>query len=60
MTARIVEYVKQSINELRKVNWLTARETQKIVIEVLLFSFLLAVIYGLIDNILARLILSLK
>ncbi|MGC8981504.1 MAG: preprotein translocase subunit SecE [Minisyncoccia bacterium] len=60
MIEKIINYVKESINELKKVSWLTPSETKKITIEVILFSFLLAVIYGITDTILSRLILFLK
>jgi preprotein translocase SecE subunit len=60
MIEKIINYIKESINEAKKVSWLTPNETKKITIEVILFSLLLAIIYGLTDTILSRLILTLK
>jgi preprotein translocase SecE subunit len=60
MIEKIINYIKESINEVKKVSWLTPNETKKITIEVILFSLLLAIIYGLTDTILSRLILTLK
>jgi preprotein translocase SecE subunit len=60
MIEKIINYIKESINEIKKVSWLTPNETKKITIEVILFSLLLAIIYGLTDTILSRLILTLK
>jgi preprotein translocase SecE subunit len=60
MIEKIINYVKDSINEIKKVSWLTPKETKKITIEVILFSLLLAIIYGLTDTFFSRLILILK
>jgi preprotein translocase SecE subunit len=60
MIEKIINYVKDSINEIKKVSWLTPKETKRITIEVILFSLLLAIIYGLTDTFFSRLILILK
>jgi preprotein translocase SecE subunit len=45
----IVNYLKDSFLELKKVKWLTRQETINLTLEVLLFSFIFFIIYGIFD-----------
>ncbi len=54
---KIKSYLQDSWQETRKVNWLTKDETIKLTIEVILFSLTFALIYGVVDSLLAHLIL---
>ncbi len=56
----ITDYLKKSFNELKKVNWLTSRETFNLTLEVIVFSLVFVIIYGIIDSLLVRIILLLK
>jgi len=60
MIEKIIKYIKESIEELKKVKWLTKKETLDLTIEIILFSSLFVLIYGIFDSILVRLILFLK
>lgn len=57
---KVIKYIQESINEIKKVSWLSPREIKRITLEVILFSLLLAIIYGVLDTVLSRLILILK
>ncbi|MCS7200967.1 MAG: preprotein translocase subunit SecE [Patescibacteria group bacterium] len=46
---RIKNYLKDSLIELKKVKWLTRQETINLTLEVLIFSFIFLVIYGIFD-----------
>ena len=46
---KISNYIKQSIQELKKANWPTKKETMKYTLGVLVLSFMVATILGLID-----------
>lgn len=46
---RISNYLKESFVELKKVKWLTRQETINLTFEVLFFSFVFFVIYGIFD-----------
>lgn len=54
---KIKSYLQDSWQETRKVNWLTKDETIKLTVEVILFSLTFALIYGVVDSLLAHLIL---
>lgn len=57
MIQGIIAYVRESVSELKKVNWLSWQETYRLTAEVLLFSILFGLIYGLLDFIFVKLIL---
>jgi preprotein translocase SecE subunit len=43
--------------ELKKVNWISLKETQQLTLNVILFSLLFVIIYGILDFLFSRLIL---
>ncbi len=56
----ITDYLKKSFNELKKVNWLTRKETFNLTLEVIVFALVFIIIYGIVDSFLVRIILLLK
>ena len=46
---KIINYFKQSVQELKKVNWPTRKETTRYTLGVLGLSFIVAVVLGFID-----------
>jgi len=54
------EYLKASFLELKKVKWLTQKETIDLTLEVIFFSLTFFVIYGIVDSILVGIILKLR
>jgi preprotein translocase SecE subunit len=42
-------YLKDSFNELKKVNWLSGKESANLTIEVLFFSLIFVILYGIFD-----------
>jgi len=59
--SRLVAYVEDSRNELRKVSWPTLKETRSATLVVLGFVTVMAILLGLVDfalSALMRLILS--
>jgi preprotein translocase subunit SecE len=46
---KITDYLKQSVQELKKVNWPTRKETIRYTLGVLGLSFIVAIILGFID-----------
>lgn len=57
---KLIDYLKKSYNELKKVNWLSREETLNLTLEVIGFSVLFVIIYGLVDSLLVRFLLLLK
>jgi preprotein translocase SecE subunit len=57
---KIKNYLKESFLELKKVKWLTRQETIDLTLQVILFSLIFIVIYGIFDAILVRILLMLK
>ncbi|MDD3491515.1 MAG: preprotein translocase subunit SecE [Candidatus Pacebacteria bacterium] len=47
--SKIIDYIKQSIVELKKVNWPTRQETTRYTLGVLVLAFIVAIILGFID-----------
>ena len=60
MLEKIQNYLKESFLELKKVKWLTKEETINLTLEVIIFSLIFVVIYGIFDAILVRILLLLK
>ena len=60
MIERVKNYLKESIIEFKKVNWLTLKETTDLTIKVILFTILFAIFYGIIDFVLSRVIIFIK
>jgi preprotein translocase SecE subunit len=56
MLNRILNYLKESITELKKISWLNWKETLILTINIVLFVFLFVIIYWLFDFILLKLI----
>ena len=56
----IKNYLKESISEFKKVNWLTWKETVDLTVKVILFTILFAIFYGIIDFVLSRIIIFLR
>ena len=53
--ARFVAYVEDSRNELRKVSWPTLKETRSATFVVLGFVAVMALLLGIVDFVLAKL-----
>jgi len=51
---QIIQFVKESYLELKKVSWLSKKEVVASTIVVVLFIFLLSIFVGLVDFILAK------
>jgi preprotein translocase SecE subunit len=49
MVEKIKNYLKDSFNELKKVNWLSKKETVDLTIEVIIFSLIFVIIYGIFE-----------
>ena len=60
MIDKIKNYLKESFLELRKVKWLTREETIQLTLEVIVFSLIFIIIYGLFDSVLVRILFLLK
>lgn len=60
MKDRIINYIKDSISEFKKVKWLTPKETFNFTLNVILFTIIFSIFYGILDFILSRLMISLK
>jgi len=60
MKEKIINYFKESITELKKVNWISLKDTQQLTLNVILFSLLFVIIYGILDFLFSRIILFLK
>jgi len=57
MVERIKNYIKDSVNELKKVRWLGWKETYELTFNIFIFTLIFVILYGIIDFILARFIL---
>ena len=53
---RIQRYFRETIGELRKVNWPTRQEATNLTIIVLIVTFSMSIVLGLLDFIYTRLI----
>jgi preprotein translocase SecE subunit len=60
MVEKIKNYLKESFLELKKVKWLTREETINLTLEVIIFSSIFVVIYGIFDAIVVRILFLLK
>jgi preprotein translocase SecE subunit len=60
MVERIKNYLKESFLELKKVKWLTREETINLTLEVIIFSLIFVVIYGIFDALVVRILFLLK
>ena len=60
MMEKIKNYLRESFLELRKVKWLTREETINLTLEVIIFSLIFIVIYGIFDAFLVRILFLLK
>ncbi|GIW66073.1 MAG: hypothetical protein KatS3mg094_592 [Candidatus Parcubacteria bacterium] len=56
----ILNYFRESINELKKVNWLSLNETISLTINIIIFTSIFALIYWLFDYILLKIIFLIK
>jgi len=57
---KLKNYLKESFLELKKIKWLTRKETIDMTLEVIIFSLIFVIIYGIFDAILVRILLMLK
>ena len=57
---RIIDYLKKSFTEIKKVNWLSKDETLRLTGEVIVFSLLFVIIYGIFDSLFIRFLLFFK
>mgnify|MGYP001123472612 CR=1 FL=1 len=60
MIEKIKNYLKGSFLELKNVKWLTQKETLNLTLEVIIFSLIFIVIYGIFDALLIRILFLLK
>ncbi len=60
MREKTLKYFKSLIDELKKVRWLSREDTLRLTLEIIIFSSIFVLIYGLVDSILVKIILSLK
>jgi preprotein translocase SecE subunit len=60
MVEKIKNYLKESFLELKKVKWLTREETINLTLEVIIFSLIFVVIYGIFDALMVRILFLLK
>jgi preprotein translocase SecE subunit len=60
MVEKIKNYLKESFLELKKVKWLTREETTNLTLEVIIFSLIFIVIYGIFDALVLRVLFLLK
>ncbi len=51
MIERVKKYISESVNELKKVNWLSKNEVLSFSLKVIIFSLLMALILGIFDAI---------
>ncbi len=56
MVKKVTNYIKESVEELRKVNWLSFQGAKDMTISVILFSLTIAAILGILDMIFVKLI----
>jgi preprotein translocase SecE subunit len=52
----ISSYLKYSFLELKKVRWLSREQTTELTIEVIIFSLIFVVMYGIFDAIFIKLL----
>ncbi len=57
---KVIDYIKKSLVELKKVKWLTVSETLDLTYNVIIFSLVFIIIYSIFDSILVRVLLLLK
>jgi preprotein translocase SecE subunit len=60
MVEKIKNYLKESFLELKKVKWLTREETINLTLEVIIFSLIFVVIYGIFDALVVKILFLLK
>jgi preprotein translocase SecE subunit len=60
MVEKIKNYLKESFLELKKVKWLTREETINLTLEVIIFSLVFVVIYGIFDALVVKILFLLK
>jgi preprotein translocase subunit SecE len=58
-TNRLSRWLRETIGELRKVNWPTPQETWNLTKVVLLVMFVMAILLGLLDFIFSKIITTL-
>jgi preprotein translocase SecE subunit len=60
MFEKIKNYLKESFLELKKVKWLTKEDTINLTLEVIIFSLIFVVIYGIFDALMVSILFLLK
>jgi preprotein translocase SecE subunit len=60
MVDKIKNYLKESFLELKKVKWLTKEDTINLTLEVIIFSLIFVVIYGIFDSLVVSILFLLK
>jgi preprotein translocase SecE subunit len=60
MVEKIKNYLKESFLELKKVKWLTKEETINLTLEVIIFSLIFIIIYGIFDALVVKILFLLK
>jgi preprotein translocase SecE subunit len=60
MFEKIKNYLKESFLELKKVKWLTKEDTINLTLEVIIFSLIFVVIYGIFDSLVVSILFLLK
>jgi preprotein translocase SecE subunit len=56
MFNKIINYLKDSLVELKKISWLSWQETLNLTINIILFTITFVIIYWLFDLLLLRII----
>jgi preprotein translocase SecE subunit len=56
MFNKIINYLKESLVELKKISWLSWQETLNLTINIILFTITFVIIYWLFDLLLLRII----
>lgn len=57
---KLLKYINESFEELKKTRWLSLKETLNLTIEIIFFSLIFILIYGLFDGFFVQLILNFK
>ncbi|MER3406826.1 MAG: preprotein translocase subunit SecE [Patescibacteria group bacterium] len=57
---KIKTYLKETISEVKKINWLSKKETIDLTLNVILFSLFFLIFFAVVDSLLIYLIIKIK
>lgn len=57
---KIKTYLKETISEVKKINWLSKKETIDLTLNVILFSLFFLIFFAVVDSFLIYLIIKIK